>query len=696
MTKQTFTRSQGASSGAESIVYAGLLVVFLTKSVQLLWTCSWITAFLTISSLSVSIQISAMARSFWVDAEVVEVIQPKNFSIRVSRIHRTFGSLKIHLQMLHKMGISQHPTPVVMRNGMVGFCECVRPGGSPNKEHCLELYNLPGYVTSSMFLTLAVVVFAYGPVVSFVRLFYSEHSNGCTGYGRGGERYSSNKSNCTNLQKQDKWENEPATLSELCRSYWELYKFFLRWPVAIQGEGPSNGDGLAQFNGLESLCFPVKLDPESALLNNFTLQEGKISSISTHGINDLNTGFSDTRNGISGAEYRRLVMQAHGVFEGDGNGKSKQLVAYWMNHLRSNSTKQNLATRDIEFSDDFDQDIFTDSRNRPHLRDMFHDKVFCHAFFEAHGAPHPTLIAEVVKGNHVRQQFIFSNGKEELQDVFTEKPGSKEKNTVLALHHRKEASLLLPNGNGQTQFDTLIWKPRYSTMGLGVEKFVALPNAKEVNYFDPQTWCSPSVEHPYVLEEKLLSTEYEAGSEWYRCTTLWSWDEESAQASMNFGGIVNSDRKTKKTRPRSGYIWRTRNEPGDDRIQTDIIGGAYCVVSYDTEFEEAHDDGAMIPFVGHKTPGTVYDPRTKKEELLDPQTDKALKKALKLMVKMHRSLGRNLWSVGWDVMVRGDEALFIEFNINNGFFVADHTIAELYQMTNFYAVEMDARLKAGY
>ena len=38
MTIQTFTRSQGASSGAESIVYAGLLVVFLTKSVQLLWT----------------------------------------------------------------------------------------------------------------------------------------------------------------------------------------------------------------------------------------------------------------------------------------------------------------------------------------------------------------------------------------------------------------------------------------------------------------------------------------------------------------------------------------------------------------------------------------------------------------------------------------------------------------------------------
>ena len=29
---------------------------------------------------------------------------------------------------------------------------------------------------------------------------------------------------------------------------------------------------------------------------------------------------------------------------------------------------------------------------------------------------------------------------------------------------------------------------------------------------------------------------------------------------------------------------------------------------------------------------------------------------------------------GWDVMVRGDEPLFIEFNINNGFYVADHTV----------------------
>ena len=37
-------------------------------------------------------------------------------------------------------------------------------------------------------------------------------------------------------------------------------------------------------------------------------------------------------------------------------------------------------------------------------------------------------------------------------------------------------------------------------------------------------------------------------------------------------------------------------------------------------------------------------------------------------------------SIGWDVMVEGDQPIFIEFNINNGFFACDHTVDELYQM----------------
>ena len=31
--------------------------------------------------------------------------------------------------------------------------------------------------------------------------------------------------------------------------------------------------------------------------------------------------------------------------------------------------------------------------------------------------------------------------------------------------------------------------------------------------------------------------------------------------------------------PKLGYIWRTRNDPSDSRVQTDIIGGAYCLPS---------------------------------------------------------------------------------------------------------------------
>jgi hypothetical protein len=42
--------------------------------------------------------------------------------------------------------------------------------------------------------------------------------------------------------------------------------------------------------------------------------------------------------------------------------------------------------------------------------------------------------------------------------------------------------------------------------------------------------------------------------------------------------------------------------------------------------------------------------------------------------------------------VRGDEPIFIEFNINNGFYCADHSVDELYQMVNFYRRQFFKRL----
>jgi len=37
--------------------------------------------------------------------------------------------------------------------------------------------------------------------------------------------------------------------------------------------------------------------------------------------------------------------------------------------------------------------------------------------------------------------------------------------------------------------------------------------------------------------------------------------------------------------------------------------------------------------------------------------------------------------------------VFIEFNINHGFFCADHNVDELYQMVAFYAAQFEHRLR---
>jgi hypothetical protein len=139
--------------------------------------------------------------------------------------------------------------------------------------------------------------------------------------------------------------------------------------------------------------------------------------------------------------------------------------------------------------------------------------------------------------------------------------------------------------------------------------------------------------------------------------------------------------------PRSGYIWRTRNKLGDKRVQTDIIGGAYCITGkcvhsvcrlspMDRSFRVAADGlngliACMIgcryePFVGPKNKSSVVDPRTGIISALDPEVDKGLTRAIDLMIPMHKALGHELWSIGWDVMVRDGVPLFIEFNINNG------------------------------
>jgi len=66
------------------------------------------------------------------------------------------------------------------------------------------------------------------------------------------------------------------------------------------------------------------------------------------------------------------------------------------------------------------------------------------------------------------------------------------------------------------------------------------------------------------------------------------------------------------------------------------------------------------------------------------------------MIEMHQALctkgSHELWSIGWDVMIRDGEPYFLEFNINNGFFVADHSIDECDHMAQFYQREFFARV----
>merc|ERR1711920_1191479 len=146
-----------------------------------------------------------------------------------------------------------------------------------------------------------------------------------------------------------------------------------------------------------------------------------------------------------------------------------------------------------------------------------------------------------------------------------------------------------------------------------------------------------------------------------RMVTLWAYDEEG---------------------PKHSYVWRMRNAKGDNRVQTDILGGARCVSS---EYE---------PYIGSFDKGMAVDPRqfpaTKVK--LDDKVHKALTTAISLQLKMHKNLGKELWSIGWDVMIRNDEPVFLEFNINNGFFVADHPIEEVYKMCDFFEAEFDKRV----
>ena len=118
--------------------------------------------------------------------------------------------------------LSQKPCPVVMRNGILGFCQCVRPGGKPTHVHCLKMYDYNGYLTSTVFTAGFFFVWSLVPLSAFLRIWASEHQDGVK------------------------------------KSPLRLWLFLIKYPMAIQGEGLSNGDGLASMNGIESLMYPLR------------------------------------------------------------------------------------------------------------------------------------------------------------------------------------------------------------------------------------------------------------------------------------------------------------------------------------------------------------------------------------------------------------------------------------------------------
>merc|ERR1712078_260721 len=73
-----------------------------------------------------------------------------------------------------------------------------------------------------VFLGAALFTLPLNPLIAVIRVFYPEHRDGVN---RG--------------------------------RYLQLWWFFMRHPIAVQGEGPSNGDGLAALGASASAIYPV-------------------------------------------------------------------------------------------------------------------------------------------------------------------------------------------------------------------------------------------------------------------------------------------------------------------------------------------------------------------------------------------------------------------------------------------------------
>ncbi|EKX47926.1 hypothetical protein GUITHDRAFT_106474 [Guillardia theta CCMP2712] len=238
---------------------------------------------------------------------------------------------------------------------------------------------------------------------------------------------------------------------------------------------------------------------------------------------------------------------------------------------------------------------------------------------------------------------------------------------LFARHEAPTARIMLVMRNGEVEYrakkiegqDEMkwIWKPVYATMGLGI-----------VQCHDIEQLVPPYRKACYMLVEQVLPS-FHPRAEWFRISTLWRFEAPA---------------------PSFGYCWRTFNKLEDQRVQTDIIGGHAVLlkggpkpfIGNHEDYDEDPQDPACYGF---------YDARNR--TWIDASTyTAALLRAYELAMSMHGELGKELANVGWDVMVREEGPVFLEFNINNGFLVSDHGIDQCEKMLKYYEEEFNKRM----
>ena len=120
-----------------------------------------------------------------------------------------------------------------LRSAMITFSLNVFPGGSPFVVHALDIER-NSILVRALIIATGSLLLATAPLMGFVHAFFPASICPVAQYARGGEGMGKDRS----------------------KRGWKLFKFFLRHPFAVEGEGLGNGAGLAMYSAAESLSYP--------------------------------------------------------------------------------------------------------------------------------------------------------------------------------------------------------------------------------------------------------------------------------------------------------------------------------------------------------------------------------------------------------------------------------------------------------